>query len=334
MKVKVDLCAIVQNCKVVESALQGASICAVVKNNAYGHGIEHVCRALVPHVSMFAVANVAEANKIASFGKPVLLLLPQFGNHLQIAVDKGYVLTVDSLETFHKIANCVGKKKVHLKINTGMNRLGLNKEQVEHICKLASQHNVEVQGVFSHLAKTDLESCNRQLANFLPIARKCKQAFGKHILCHIANSSATFLHPKFHLDMVRVGLALYGYGNKYLVPAKTVTAKVIATRVVEKGQPVGYDGAFVARQTTKIAILDVGYADGLARILAGSFVKFGNSFCKIVGNVCMGMCFVDVSNAKISVGDEAILLGKGCNLANNDVSAYELLCNFSNCCKI
>ncbi len=334
MKISIDLCAIVQNCKTVQSVLSGANICAVVKNNAYGHGIEHVCGALVPHVDMFAVANVAEANKISIFRKPILLLLPQFGEDLQIAVDKGYVLTVDSIETFSKIAMCSGKKQVHLKVNTGMNRLGLNKMEVEQICKLSTQYDVQVQGVFSHFANSDMDSCNRQLKNFLQVARKCKQVFGKDVICHVANSSATFLHQKFHLDMVRVGLALYGYGNKNLVPAKTVTAKVIATRVVGKGEAVGYDGAFVARQTTKIAILDVGYADGLPRVLGGSFVKIGKHFCKIIGNVCMGMCFVDASRVKISVGDEVILLGKGCNLANNDVSAYELLCNFSNCCKI
>ena len=327
----VEYHSIVKNAKYFKSILGNSKLCAVLKNDAYGHGLVRTAGALVGVADCFAVGNVSDALRIRAFAKDILVLLPTPSDDVEIAVENGVILTVDSLETLNTvIANTPrGKKaRVHVKINSGMNRLGFDFDELDTLSEyLAETSKITVEGAFSHFYGSTVEECDRQLAAFLRardyLAHKLKQP----LFSHVANTSATLLDKKYHLDMVRVGLGLYGYGAPCLIPAKTVTASVIAVRYVPAGEKVSYGGEYITPHDTNIAVINVGYAQGLPRVLARPNVKIGNNVFPIVGKICMAMCMVDVGGAKVSVGDSVVVQGDGINNATDEVIVYELLCN-------
>ncbi len=324
----IDYHAIAQNGKFFKNLLGSSKLCAVIKCDAYGHGIVRVAGCLRNVADCFAVGTVDEANQIACFGKPILILLPQNYPNSCLAVKNGYTLTLDSFETLNIILRCqdVGNAKVHIKIDSGMNRLGFSIHQLPLLLDKLSSSNVQVEGVFSHFWGQNKNSCDEQLNYF----EKCSKIISNRYInaCrHIANTNGVLLDKKYHLDMARVGLGLFGYGDANLLPAKTVTAKVLAIKSVKKGQVVGYDGRYVFPCDTTIAVVNYGYADGLPKCAVHCKVKIGCNLCNVVGNICMSMLMVDVGNLPVAVGDEVVILGQGVNSYNANLSIYELLCN-------
>ncbi|MDE7454701.1 MAG: hypothetical protein K2M64_02605, partial [Clostridia bacterium] len=141
-----------------------------------------------------------------------------------------------------------------------------------------------------------------------------------------ANTSGALLDRKYHLDMARIGLGMYGYGNEKLKPVKTVTANVVAVKSIKVGSVVGYGARYIANRDMRVAIVNIGYAQGFARSLVGATISVGSRPCKVIA-VCMAMIIVDIEEYEINVGDVVTLLGDGINIENNTVSVYELLCN-------
>lgn len=323
--------ALEHNAKYYKEMLGNTKLCAVVKNDAYGHGIVHVARFLDGIVDCFAVGSASEANRIDFVHNDILILLPQNKTETEIAVRKGYILTLDSFETLNTILNVAEelrlKARVHIKVDSGMSRLGFASEDITDLIDcLQRSASICVEGVYSHFYGESIEQCNRQLNVFLPCAEAVESAFGKSIVKHIANSVGVCLSDRYHLDMARVGLGLYGYGNIKLVPVKTFTAKIIALKNVRAGEVVGYGAKYVAGMNMNIAVADVGYAQGIARALVGSYVRINNKLCPIVA-VCMAMIMLDVSDIGVQIGDELKLLGEGVDMSNEHVSIYELLCS-------
>lgn len=327
----VEYDSIVKNAEYFKSILGESKLCAVVKNDAYGHGLVRTACALAGVADFFAVGNVAEAQKINLFAKEILILLPVPHSDVERAVEGNFVLTVDSFETLDSvIANTPrGRKaRVHIKIESGMNRLGFEFSQLPLLVeRLAETSKVTAEGAFSHFYGDTVSQCDAQFETFLRARDYLSAKLKRPLLSHIANSSAALLKNKYHLDMARVGLGLYGYGSEYLVPAKTVTAQVIAVRRVKACEVVGYGGAYKVQSDTNLAVINVGYAQGFSRALAGAKVKIGNGVFPIVGNVCMAMCMADVGGADVRVGDTVVVQGDGINNANEKVIVYELLCN-------
>lgn len=335
---KVDFDAVIKNALFFKRILGKSRLCAVLKNDAYGHGIVRTASALGGIADFFAVGTIAEALSVEQFCQNILVLLPTIDpTALQTAILHNFAMTVDSFCTLRAVreaASGIGKKaRVHLKINTGMNRLGF---AAEDLPQLAAENfsMLDVEGIFSHFWGDELNDMSVQAEKFLHACHTLADRFEHPPIRHIANTCGVLADMRFHLDMARVGLGLYGYGAPQLVPAKTVTAKVIAVHGVHAGETVGYDASYVFPHDTRIAVVNAGYATGFPRALKNSRVKIVSkngilleSTFNTVGNICMAMLAVDVGNADVRVGDDVILLGNGVNNANSDVIVYELLCN-------
>ncbi len=285
------------------------AFCAVVKANAYGHGIE-ICKDIADLVDFFAVANANEAldikkmhlkNKVLVLGKVDVHDIPKL-------ISKGVRLTVDSIDDVaHIVAMAMAMKKrayVHIKINSGMNRLGIkDKLQLQNIYSTLKQCKyVKVEGIYTHFATADNKNSyklKRQNAKFLSMLKAIPQKDLKKIILHASNSSAFLKSNKYAYDMVRVGIAMYGYDQVDKVktlPALTLKAKIVKVQNIKCGESVGYDAEFVAPRDMTIAVVAIGYADGFARAYKNGFVLIKGTKCKIVGKVCMDMLMCDVTH--------------------------------------
>ena len=302
----------------------------MLKNNAYGHGLVHVARHIAELVDCFAVGSIDEAEQILFLNKDTLILLPQNRRNTARAIKSGCILTVDSFETLNKVDEEARKlnevARIHVKFDSGMSRLGFGRNDIDDLLPRLQSSQVTVEGVFSHFYGDTFAECDKQFDYFVDCAEVMEKAYNRPLLKHIANSGASLLSTRYHLDMVRVGLGLYGYGNVNLLPAKSVYADVIAIKSVEAGSVAGYGGKYVCKKATQIAVLNIGYAMGLQRTLIGAKIKIGGQLFPVVG-ICMAMTLIDVGDAEITVGERATLLGDGVNIANDNVIVYELLCN-------
>lgn len=326
----IDYDAIKKNAKFFANLLGESKLCAVLKNNAYGHGLTHVARHIVELVDSYAVGSVDEAEQIQFLNKDVLILLPQKLRNVERAIKANFILTLDSFETFAIIDEAtkrVGKTaRAHVKIDSGMSRLGFRQEHISELLEKLSNAKISVEGVFSHFYGATISECDRQLEYFNFCSDAVEKGLKTHLTRHIANSGAVLLSKKYHLDMARVGLGLYGYGHEKLIPAKKVYADVIATRSVSAGGIAGYGAKFKCLRDSKIAVLNVGYATGFARTLVGAKITINGQKCEVVA-ICMAMTLVDVTGLDVKVGDVATLLSEAINISNDDVIIYELLCN-------
>ena len=326
----IDYDAIKKNAEYFRRQIGTGKLCAVLKNDAYGHGLTHVARQIVQLVDCFAVGSVAEAEQIQFLNKDVLILLPQNTRDTERAIRLGFILTLDSFETLEridKIAHGVGKiARVHLKIDSGMSRLGFNISQLDELLTSLKDTKISVEGVFSHFYGDGEIECDKQFEYFKKCLALLQNAFDKPLIHHIANTGATLLSTKYHLDMVRVGLGLFGYGSVELLPAKKVNATVIAVKEVASGSVAGYGAKYKCEVDSRIAVINVGYANGLPRCLRGCKIAIDGQSCSVVG-ICMAMTLVDVTGLDVAVGDVAVLLGDGINISNDEVIIYELLCN-------
>ena len=319
--------AIIKNAQYFKQVLGKSKLCAVVKCDAYGHGIERVASCLCDIVDCFAVNDVLEGQKIARYGKDVLILLPQNARNAKIAIENRFILTLDSFDTL-QILKQFSKDfvRVHIKIDSGMSRLGFRLEDLSQLMRLLDSKNIVVEGIFTHFYSEDQISCREQLNYFEKCGKIVSRKFG-NITKHIANTCGVMLSKELHLDMARVGLGLYGYGAPNLYVAKTVTAKVVAKKKVSMGSIVGYGATYTCNCDTDVAVIDIGYAKGYVRSLCRPIVKVGDKFTNIIGNICMSMCMIDVTNMLVSVGDEVIVLGEDVNPSTDDAIIYQLLCN-------
>ena len=326
----IDYNAIEKNAQHFKQILGNAKLCAVLKNNAYGHGLVHVARHLAEIVDCFAVGSVDEAEQILFLNKDTLILLPQNRRNTARAIKNGNILTVDSFATLDLVDSEARKLKqnarVHIKFDSGMSRLGFKRNEIDGLLTRLKSAQMYVEGVFSHFFGDTVVDCDKQFNYFVDCANVMEKSLGRQLIKHIANSGAALLSQKYHMDMARIGLGLYGYGDSNLMPAKSVYADVIAVKSVEAGSVAGYGAIHFCQHDTRIAVLNVGYATGFARTLRGAKIKIGEQQFPVVA-ICMAMTLVDVKNAEIAVGDVATLLGDGVNIANDNVIIYELLCN-------
>ena len=326
----IDYNSIEKNALFFKQLIGKSKLCAVLKNDAYGHGLMHVARHIAGLVDCFAVGNMDDAEQLIFLQKDTLILLPQNERNTERAIKANCILTVDSfstLDTVNRVAHKLNSTaRVHIKFDSGMSRLGFQYVDIDELYSALRNSNVVAEGIFSHFYGDSELECDGQLRCFQDCCNAFEWRYGSSLVKHIANSQATLLSSKYHLDMVRIGLGLYGYGDAHLLPAKSVLADVIAVKNVCAGSVVGYGAKYVCTRDTRIAVLNVGYATGLQRTLIGSEIKIGKHFYPVVA-ICMAMALVDVGNAEVSVGETATILGKDVNIVNDEVIIYELLCN-------
>lgn len=301
-------------------------IAAVIKANAYGHGAIHIAKTLIEsHADMLCVACLSEALELRRHFMefPILIMGYTPDEQLEIAVKNNITMTVFSIGQARKINEISNNKKkavIHIKVDTGFNRLGLKAENdtadiITEICKM---ENVMVEGIFTHLALKTQETDRKQFCLFIDIINELDKKGVFIPIKHICDSIAMVRYPDYHLDMVRPGAFIYGMAptgsdadTLGLKQALTFKTKVSYIKELSKGEGVGYDYAFVAGDKCTVGTLPVGYADGYMRCLGGKGdVIINGTRAPIIGKMCMDQCMVDLSRVpSVKVGDEAILIG-------------------------
>jgi alanine racemase len=325
----VDLDAIRRNARwLLGRCAPGTKLLAAVKADAYGHGAVPVAQALQRDgVGWFGVATADEAAQLRDGGIAGRLLLfgPVRGEALARALAAGADLTVCDEEDVAAAAAAADPDRparVHLKVDTGMGRLGRPPERaVALAARIASVGTLRLEGVWTHLARADepsQDATDRQLAAFQQALAALKAAGHRPALRHAANSAGTIAHPGAHFDLVRPGISLYGYPPgpdlaevaRDLEPALTLDAPIVFVKRVALGDAVSYGHRWHAPSATTIATVRIGYADGYPRALTnlGDAVVHGRR-CRVVGTVCMDQTMIDVGDLEVAVGDRATLLG-------------------------
>jgi alanine racemase len=358
-RVEVDLSAIVANARVVRQRIHDTKLYAVVKADAYGHGAVEVANALsaARAADGFAVSLVEEgvALRDAGIAAPVLVMGPsQVGGEDEI-VAAGLTPVVASEEDLGALAHVVAKRggpvDVHLKVDTGMNRLGVAVERTGELTAEAARSGIRVVGLMTHFACADSDDpadvdsmTRRQLARFADAERAAITAGAPLVLRHAANSAGALLFPEARFDLVRSGIALYGTGSWLgggREQAMRLVTEVAQLRSVASGDTVGYGATWRAERPSRVAVLPIGYADGLPRRATGhAQVAIRGHRVPLVGLISMDIAIADVTDlgATVAVGDPVVLLGRasgGVAITAADygrwagLSEYEVTCGMS-----
>ncbi|MDW8247070.1 MAG: alanine racemase [Sandaracinaceae bacterium] len=321
---EVNLAALRANLATIASLAAPARVVAVVKADAYGHGLEAVASALEAEgVAGFGVALAEEGLELRRLGirAPILVLNGVCGRHHREVLEARLVPVVydlDQIEAFESAArdSCV---EVHLKIDTGMSRLGVPWREVESFLNALSRHRrCIISGLMTHLAAadSDFELTRIQLARFQRVLAHLKAMGHRPRLIHVANTAGTLLHPHLRFNWVRVGGGLYGVvppgWESHFLPTMRIRSEVIAIRELRAGDTVGYDATYRCTRPSRIATVPMGYGDGLPRSLSNrGRVLIRAHRCPIVGLVSMDLVMVDVTEVpKVRVGDEVVFLGE------------------------
>jgi len=341
---EVDLSAIAHNYKWLKKRLSAETrLLAVVKANAYGHGMIEVSKRLIEcGVDFFAVASVDEAAELRQKGikKPVLIL----GGILPDEIDG--VLKYDCLQAVadtelagelnRRAARRKKKARIHAKVDTGMGRFGAwHEDAVDFIKALKGKKSLLLDGLFTHFSSADEGEENasytrRQINFFISLIEKLKRMNIKIPFKHAANSMASVLFRDSHLNLIRPGLMLYGLCPRFeltkkinLKPVLGLKTRVVFLKDVPAGRHISYDRTYTTKQNTKIATIPVGYADGYPRALSNKAeVLVGGKRAPVIGNVCMDHTMIDVGHLPdIITGEEVVLIG---TQANQQISVEEL----------
>jgi alanine racemase len=343
LKAYIDLSALISNLKLVKKIAKNSKVMAVLKANAYGHGLIESVKA-IKSAEGIAILTIEEAVKIrkAGFENTILLLEGLFAAedihqaeklNLNIVVHNDLQMDYLSDVTLKKPIN------VHLKINTGMNRLGFPPDQVDYLIEnLNANPNVSEITLMTHFATADeKEGITKQLDCFNRVTNNY------NFSSSVANSAALYKFPEARLDWVRPGIMLYGASPFEDISAKKIevkpvmslVSKIIAIQDIKKGQAVGYGNNFIAKEDMRIGIVACGYGDGYPRhAKTGTPIFVHNKTTKTVGRVSMDMLYVDLSKIeKAAIGSKVEMWGNHIPVdevaKNSGTVGYELLCNIS-----
>ncbi len=323
------------NLKIIQNVIgPHVTIMPIVKDNAYGHGLVDIGTFLVKQkVSFIGVNSTEEALYLRRHNVTCHILIMGAIQEEDFSLIEKYNLdfTIYDKRIVDYILNPSFKKNVraHLKINTGMNRLGLHfDEVVPYIEKIKEKKNIEKVSLMSHLAEYNNEATRIQINDF----EKAKKYILNQGLTfehyHIANSGGTFFHTNAHQTMVRTGLSLYGYlpvadSSFDLKPALSFLSKIVSIKKIPKGQSISYNRNFTTKRDSIIGVVPVGYADGYFKSYGkNGYVVIKDTLVPIVGDICMDMFMIDLTDIKnAEVHDSVLLIG---NNRHSEVSVYEI----------
>ncbi len=337
---EVSLARIVENYRAIAAHVAPARVMPILKANAYGHGLVPVAKRLERDgAPMVGVAYLEEALRLREEGvrTPVLVLGGIVGSQIPLFLEHDLTLTassVDKLRAIEEQAAALGTRaRVHLKIDTGMARIGVHWRRAEPLLRASVEaRHVDVEGIFTHFASADdvdLSSARLQLERWEEVLSFYDKRGLPTPLRHTASSGAIEQLPESHYDLVRPGVLLYGVRPSPAVrpvvsvrPALRWVTRVVYFKVVERGEAVSYAGTWVAPEDTRVVTLPVGYGDGYPRALSGrAEVVVRGARHPVVGRVCMDQVMVAIGRASAWNGDEVTLLGERDGL---EVSALEL----------
>lgn len=313
-------------------------VMAVVKADAYGHGsVEIAKRAIDTGAGYLGVAWAREAIELRNAGisAPILILSEPTINIAPQIVELDIVQSLYTAD-FAKYLNQAAKEirkiaKVHIKVDTGMSRVGVKHDEAIELIKLVSQYeNIEIEGIFTHFACVDesQEYTLEQIKRFNNLISDLEQSEFKFKYVHCANTAATEQYKETHMNMVRIGIGSY----KDII---TFKSRIAFTKAVSKGTKVSYGAEWTADKNTNIATISAGYADGYVRALSNKGkVLIDNKFYPVIGRICMDMFMVDLGDDIYPIGEEVILIGKSKNnqITTDEIAEvantidYEILC--------
>ncbi|MBV8757816.1 MAG: alanine racemase [Deltaproteobacteria bacterium] len=353
-RVEVDLAAIVANARAVQR-LAGTALYAVVKADGYGHGAVSVAKALseANAASGFGVSLVEEGVALREAGvtAPILVMGPSQVGGEEEMVAAGLTPIISSHEELAALAHVARKTPVdaHLKIDTGMGRLGVPMDKAAELAREAQGVGIRIVGLMTHFANADIDdpadpqSLTRvQLARFADVDRAVVAAGAPVRVRHAANSAGTLLFPEARMDLVRTGIAIYGNGHfaSQGTQAMRLVTAIAQVRTIAAGNSVGYGALWRAQRDSRVAVLPVGYADGLPRRASGhAEVAIRGKRVPLIGLISMDIAIADVTDVPAAqVGDAVVLLGRaggGVSITCAEygqwagLSEYEVTCGMS-----
>lgn len=335
---EIDLASLRHNLREIKKLIgPKVKLAAVVKSNAYGHGLSQVSRACAEAGADFlCVDNISEGllttKSIRNYEIPILILGGVESVDFPEVIRNNFRMLIYNLRHAQKLNRAAKKEgrtaKIFLKIDTGMHRLGVRPEEATKLAKeLSRLKNLELEGVFSHFASSGEKEFRdftlKQIAIFEKCLAEIKKSGIKIPIACLCNTAGALLYPKARFQMVRSGLAISGImpsswaakkleGKMDLKPALSFYTKIIDLKEIEKGERVGYGLTFEAKKKIKIAVLPVGYKDGYGRSLSnvGEVLVRGER-CRVIGRICMRMTIIDVSKIKnVRLGEKVVLIGE------------------------
>ncbi len=340
--IEIDLNQFRQNLKVIRNQIGQARFCLLVKANAYGHGLVGMAKAALSHVDCLGVSCLQEGIQLrkAGIAIPILVLGAFHEDQVDDLIRYELEFAISSQFKADLVSKKLKKKcRVHLEVETGMQRTGVRcATAIELFKHIKSQPHFEIAGVYSHLATADQPNdpfALKQIAEFQELINHLQRPF----TAHMANSGGVIHYPQSHMDMVRPGLAAFGYGSlPGLVPCFSLKSRVSYFKVVPPNTGISYGHTYQTQKQTRIVTIPIGYGDGYRRALSnrGSVLIRGKKY-RIAGAICMDQFMVDIGQDEVYVGDEVVLIGKQgreeitlMEMAQLcDTIPYEVLCLFN-----
>ncbi len=339
--ITIDLNALRHNLKEIRKLAPGKKVMGIVKKNAYGHGLVGAAKGLVSEgVDYLGVIYPEEGITLREAGVtcPILVLGATLPEDLPQCLEHDLELAILSIDHLHEMEKAVSatklKAKVHLKIDTGMGRIGSAwHSSGAFISETLSADFVEIKGIFTHLACADLPGdsfSSEQVRRFEIVLKQFEDLAGWRPMAHMAASGGILHYPETHFDMIRPGHLLYGVlpdtGADQILdlqPVLSLYTKVVFVKKIKKGETVGYGNKWAAPKDTHIATIALGYGDGYSRKLTGKGVRVivnGQSM-PIVGSVCMDQIMIDTGETPLAIGTQVVVIGKE---GNHEVHVHEL----------
>jgi alanine racemase len=318
---EIDRGALRHNAQVVRGRIGSAEMLAVVKANAYGHGLNGVAETLADEAQLFGVANVTEAIALREVvSHPIVILGPPTPEEIAIIAERGFIPTISSLEEAEAFSR-LGPATINFKIDTGMGRMGVvEHETVEVFKRVSAFSNINVHSISTHLpvSNEDEEYTRDQLVRFQKVLRQIRAEVPRTYKVHALQSAGMLAFSPPTFDIVRAGIILYGISplpefQKLLKPVMTWKTRISLVRDMPKGRSISYGRTFITPHSMRVATLSAGYADGYAWQLSnrGAAVLVRGKRCPLLGRVTMDLILIDVSHVNdVELGDEVVLMGR------------------------
>ena len=332
---EIDRSALRHNAAVARGRIESAELLAVVKADAYGHGMIGVAKALANDVQLFGVANLPEAIALRNeLSHPIIILGPALPEERSTIVKRGFIPSVSTLaeaEDFSRLAGD-GSVLINFKIDTGMGRMGVPEPDAVTVFKgISALPNIKIHSISTHLpvSDEDAEYTRDQLLRFGRNVKQLRAEVPGDYKVHVLQSAGTLAFNQEIFDIVRAGIMLYGISplpefQKVLKPVMTWKTRIVLVRDMPKGSSISYGRTFITPRKMRIATLSAGYADGYPRHLSNreAAVLVRGRRCALLGRVTMDLMMIDVSMIdNVQVGDEVVLMGRD---ANEEISCAEL----------
>ncbi|ANU26421.1 alanine racemase [Planococcus versutus] len=324
-KAVISLDAIKKNLTAFQEKSGRSSVIAVVKADAYGHGMLAVSKTLIENgVQLLAVATPDEALYLRNqeIRAEILVLGATPASFIAVAQRRNIIVTAISLEWLSmaekQLVEELDSLKIHLKIDTGMRRIGVQTDEVEEALDFIADHDFSFKGIFTHFATADEQDSSLFDQQVKALNSVLDKLDDSSVMVHVSNSAAAIMHPELACDAVRVGISLYGIAPSPYVeqamdfklhPALSLETEIIHVKKVKAGETLSYGATYRVEQDQWVATLPIGYADGMLRGLQGQEVLVAGQRVPIIGRICMDQCMIRLSK-KLPVGEKVQLIGK------------------------